>query len=87
MDSRRVAGVTCGAFGVRLSHLQSDFFHARRERQQIPMFPSAASELAFIGPWGFSHMPEVRPVTVHRYCPALEKDKLITVGAGRFGCG
>jgi len=33
MDSRRVAGVTCGAFGTTLLHLERDLFHSRRKRQ------------------------------------------------------
>jgi hypothetical protein len=64
MDSRRVAGVTCGAFGIWLSHFLDQDFQLGRERQQIPALPASTNNLALVS-WNFSHFAEVRSTTVH----------------------
>ena len=41
IDSRRVAGVTCGAFRIRLFHLERDLL--------LPLEPEGARNLALAG--------------------------------------
>jgi hypothetical protein len=66
-----VAGVTCGAFRVRLLHLQRYFFHSRRERSEVTVLSRSADDFTFIMARNSPDVHELRTVTVHRHRPVV----------------
>jgi hypothetical protein len=93
MDSRRVAGFTCGALDVGFPHFIYQRSHLRRQRQQVPVLATAGYDVARVMTWNFSNVPEMAPVAVHRHCPIVQdstgcsmfKHSLRSATAGGFG--
>src|SRR4051794_6073619 len=70
--ARRIGVYACCAFWVRLSEIECEFVHVRRERQEVPMFSRAGHDITFISARDFSYVSEMGPVAGYRYRSVMQ---------------